>query len=90
MLAKAVQVDERQIWGVDINLEYIVEETLRDQLPTEKRILVDEIFKILYFNNRDPEVFTVSFWSEYFKIAPATIRNIVNYMAYPVLDLNTK
>jgi hypothetical protein len=30
MLAKAVQVDERQIWGVDINLEYVVEETLRD------------------------------------------------------------
>ena len=56
----------------------------------EKRILVDEIFKILYFNNQDPETFTISFWADYFNIDPATIRNVVNYMAYPVIDPQTK
>ena len=86
LLAKAVEVDEPPIFGVDINEEYVIEESLRHNLPTEKRILVDEIYKILYFNNRDPETYTISFWSDYFNISPATIRNVVNYMAYPVYD----
>ena len=86
LLAKAVIVDERPIFGIDINEEYIFDEQLRANLPKEKRILVDEIFKILWFNNKDPETFTISFWSEYFKISSATIRNIVNYLAYPIID----
>lgn len=70
LLAKAVEVDEPPLFGVDINEEYLVEETLRGNLPTEKRILVDEIFKILWFNNKDPETYTISFWSDYFNISP--------------------
>ena len=34
--------------------------------------------------------YNIAFWSDYFKISPATIRNIVNYLAYPVVDLHTK
>ena len=90
LLAKAVEVDEEPVFGVDINEEYIIEESLRHGLPTDKRILVDEIFKILYFNNIDPEIYTISFWSDYFKISPATVRNVVNYMAYPIVDDKTK
>lgn len=90
LIAKAVEVEEIPIFGVDINEEYIIEESLRAGLPTEKRMLVDEIFKILWFNNKDPETFTISFWSDYFNIAPATVRNVVNYMAYPVVDEETK
>ena len=86
LLAKAVEVDEPPVFGIDVNEEYMVEDILRSALPTEKRILVDEIYKILYFNNRDPETYTISFWSDYFNIAPATIRNVVNYMAYPIVD----
>jgi hypothetical protein len=78
------------VFGVDIDEEYIIEESLRAGLPTDKRVLVDEIFKILYFNNQDPEIFTISFWSDYFNISPATVRNVVNYMAYPVVDQKTK
>lgn len=70
LLAKAVEVDEPPLFGVDINEEYLVEESLRANLPTEKRILVDEIFKILWFNNKDPETYTISFWSDYFSISP--------------------
>jgi hypothetical protein len=51
LLAKAVEVDEPPMFGVDLNEEYMIEETLRHNLPTEKRILVDEIYKILWFNN---------------------------------------
>ena len=90
MLAKAVEVDELPLFGTDLNEEYIVDDTLRANLPTEKRILVDEMYKILAFNNMDPEIYTISFWSDYFKIKPATIRNVVNYMAYPVCDDKTK
>lgn len=78
------------MFGQDINEEYVIEDTLRANLPSEKRILVDEMFKILAFNNMDPETYTISFWSDYFNIAPATIRNVVNYMAYPVTDDKTK
>lgn len=90
LLAKAVEVDEPPLFGTDINEEYVIEDTLRENLPMEKRILVDEIYKILFFNNRDPDTFTVSFWADYFNVAPASIRNIVNYMAYPVIDQKTK
>ena len=90
LLAKAVEVDEPPVFGVDLNEEYEIEETLRHNLPSEKRILVDEMYKILYMNNQDPETYTISFWSEYFNISPATIRNVVNYMAYPLIDPKTK
>ena len=90
MLAKAVEVDEVPAFGIDINEEYEIDNLLRGNLPTEKRILVDEIYKILMFNNVDPETYTISFWSDYFNISPSTIRNVVNYMAYPVVDQKTK
>ena len=90
LLAKAVEVDEPPVFGVDLNEEYMIEEELRHNLPTEKRILVDEIYKILYMNNKDPETYTISFWSDYFNISPATVRNVVNYMAYPIIDADSK
>jgi hypothetical protein len=37
-----------------VNEEWIIEDTLRKELPTEKRILIDEIYKMLLFNNEDP------------------------------------
>jgi len=52
--------------------------------------LVDEVFKILHFNNVDPQTFTISFWADHFNIAPATLRNILNYVAYPLVDVDTK
>mmetsp|Transcript_46215 Transcript_46215/g.61204 ORF Transcript_46215/g.61204 Transcript_46215/m.61204 type:complete len:282 (-) Transcript_46215:342-1187(-) len=90
LIAQAVQVEEAPVFAVDINEEYFIEDSLRARLPTEKRILVDEIFKILYFNNADPETYTISFWSEHFKITPAALRNILNYVAFPMTDPETK
>lgn len=68
----------------------MIEDSLRRELPGEKRILTDEIYKILYFNNADPELYTVSFWANHFKISPAVIRNIVNYVAFPIINVETK
>ena len=51
---------------------------------------MDEIYKVLYFNNANPETYTVSFWADHFNISPAALRNIVNYVAYPVTDPDTK
>lgn len=90
LVAQAVKVEELPIFAVDLSAEYMVEDTLRASLPTEKRILVDEIYKILYFNNGDPETYTISFWSDHFNIPPAAMRNILNYVAYPLTDPETK
>mmetsp|Transcript_12136 Transcript_12136/g.20467 ORF Transcript_12136/g.20467 Transcript_12136/m.20467 type:complete len:122 (+) Transcript_12136:157-522(+) len=90
LIAQAVEVEEPPLFGIDINEEFTIEDEFRRDLPGEKRILVDEIYKILYFNNRDPHTFDINFWSDYFNIKPAVIRNVVNYMAYPELDVKTK
>jgi hypothetical protein len=45
---------------------------------------------MLLFNNEDPQVFNVQFWADYFKIPAAAVRNIVNYVAYPLTDPTTK
>lgn len=48
------------------------------------------MYKILYFNNQDPETYNIQFWADYFHVPPAAVRNIVNYVAYPIVDLHTK
>lgn len=90
ILAEAVEIEQPPIIGHDINEEWVIEDTLRKDLPTEKRILIDEIYKMLKFNNEDPETFNIEFWSDYFKIPAASLRNIVNYIAYPLTDPDSK
>ena len=51
LIAQAVKVEEAPKFGIDINETHMIEDSLRANLPTEKRILIDEIYKILYFNN---------------------------------------
>lgn len=55
LIASAVETPKPPVFGVDVNEQWVVEEVLRKDLPTEKRILVDEVYKILYFNNADPD-----------------------------------
>lgn len=59
-------------------------------LPQDHRILVDEVYKVLVLNNQNPELYNVHFWSEHFKIEPAAIRNIFNYLAFPIFDENSR
>jgi hypothetical protein len=90
LVAQAVKVDEPPLLGVDINEQWTIEDTLRKELPSEKRLMVDDIYKVLYFNNADPELYNVQFWADYFKISAASIRNIFNYLAFPVTNPETK
>ena len=90
LLAQAVEVEERPHLGRDVNEEWMIEDNLRRELPGDRRILTDEIYKILYLNNKDPETYTVSFWANHFKISPAALRNIVNYIAFPMINIETK
>ena len=76
--------------GVNVHERWGLEETMRKGLPAEKRILTDEIYKILYFNNENPVKYNIAFWSDHFQISAAAIRNIVNYVAYPLVDMETK
>lgn len=59
LVAQAVEVPQPPLLSVDINEEWVIENSLRRELPGEKRILVDEVYKILHFNNEDPERFNV-------------------------------
>ena len=60
LVAQAVEVPEPPLIGVDINEQWTVEDTLRRELPSEKRLMVDDIYKVLYFNNADPELVSAS------------------------------
>jgi hypothetical protein len=54
LIAKAVKVEEPPVLGVNINERWGLEDAMRQSLPAEKRILTDEIYKVLYFNNENP------------------------------------
>eukprot|EP01017_Pseudomicrothorax_dubius_P038459 TRINITY_DN5761_c0_g2_i4.p1 TRINITY_DN5761_c0_g2~~TRINITY_DN5761_c0_g2_i4.p1 ORF type:complete len:187 (-),score=60.28 TRINITY_DN5761_c0_g2_i4:117-677(-) len=56
------------------------------ETPEEQRILVDELPKVLYLNNQDPQKYNLSFWADHFNIVPEKLRNIFNYVAFPVPD----
>ena len=60
------------------------------ELEQDHRILIDEIYKVLYLNNKDPYFYNVKFWAKHFKIDPAAIQNIFNYLGYPVVNPETK
>lgn len=66
LIASAVRVEEPPIIAPDINEQWITEEYLRRELPSDKRILVDEIYKVLSFNNQDPETVTLTLHLTYF------------------------
>lgn len=65
----------------------------------ESRILQDELTKVLYLNNINPEKvilkliifvlisffqYTLTFWAEHFNIEPQKLRNIFNFISYAV------
>jgi hypothetical protein len=66
LIAQAVKIDEPPVLGVNVHERWGLEEAMRKGLPTEKRILTDEVYKILYFNNENPGKYNVSFWADHF------------------------
>lgn len=54
--------------------------------PQEGRILQNELNKALFLNNTNPSKYNIEFWAEFFNIEPVNLRNVFNYVSYPVLD----
>ncbi|KAM3141918.1 hypothetical protein pb186bvf_006004 [Paramecium bursaria] len=50
----------------------------------EGRILLIELPRLLFLNNKDPKTYNLQFWAEHFNIEPQKLRNIFNYIAYPL------
>lgn len=91
ILAQAVKVDDPPLLPPDQEQLYgYLKQQENQQLEQDHRILIDEIYKVLYLNNQDPHLYNVRFWAKHFKIDPAAIRNIFNYLGYPVIDPQTR
>ncbi len=54
--------------------------------PTKGRILIEEYYKVLYLNNEDFEKYNFSYWQNYFGVEKSTLRNIFNYIFFPLPD----
>ncbi len=66
----------------------VVESREMSLLPGEEMISLDQISKIIYLNNRDHKKYDLAFWAQHYNIYPNKLRNIFNYIAYPVIDDN--
>jgi hypothetical protein len=88
ILSRAVKVEE-PYWEknkkTEIPTDYI-EEVLLGNDPTPGRILIEEYYKVLYLNNQDPEKYNFTYWEKYFGVRPQTLRNIFNYVFFPIPD----
>lgn len=66
------------------------EENMMGSIPDDGRIQVDELYKVLFLNEEDNNKYDFNYWCEYFNIDKATLRNIFNYVFFPVMDFNKK
>lgn len=93
IVSSAVKVEQPKFYTS--NLEYelpadYLEETLLGDMPTSGRILVEEYFKVLYLNNENAEKYNFSYWENYFKVNKQVLRNIFNYVYFPIPDEKNK
>jgi hypothetical protein len=88
VIAQAVVVDQPPFLTQDNDdfNQQIIDQHTYEEISQDHRILRDEIYKVLLLNNQDPALYNVEFWSQHFQIEPSAIRNIFNYIAYPVPD----
>jgi len=57
------------------------------EIPISKSVQVEDLIKILYLNNKDPYKYTMKFWASFFDVDIEMLRNVLNFMAYPVYTL---
>lgn len=63
-----------------------IEESYIGHLPAEQRIHVNEYYKTLFLNEEDPKKYNFKYWKEYYGVDSITLRNIFNYVYFPVQD----
>ena len=57
--------------------------------PVTGKIHREEMSRVFYLNNQDPEKYTVAFFAEYFGIDIKSMRALVNSMSFPVVNVKT-
>ncbi len=88
IVARAVKVEDpvqHKIAKYDLPLDFL-EEGMLGETPTDGRILIEEYYKVLYLNNEDPEKYNFAYWEKYFNVNKVTLRNIFNYIFFPLPD----
>jgi hypothetical protein len=50
------------------------------------KIYESELARMLYVNNSNPEVYNLDFFTEYFAIDRKTLKTVLDYTSYPLLD----
>ena len=93
IISSAVKVEEPKMYTSNFEYELpadYLEEALLGDMPTNGRILVDEYFKALHLNNENPEKYSFTYWENYFKVDKQTLRNIFNYVFFPIPDEKNK
>ena len=53
------------------------------------KILITELSKALFLNSQDAKKYTLEYFARYFNIEPRLLRNVFNYVSYPIVDENT-
>jgi hypothetical protein len=87
-IAGAVKVHkftDLKVIKTELPLDYL-EEGMMGHLPLEGRMLIDEYYKALFLNDDNPEAYNINYWENYFKISSQTLRNIFNYVFFPIPD----
>jgi hypothetical protein len=82
---KTVGFTDLKVVKTELPLDYL-EEGLLGHLPFDGRILIEEYYKALYLNDEDPETYNINYWQDYFKVSTQTLRNIFNYIFFPIPD----
>lgn len=88
IVSQAIKIDppfKTEKVKFELPLDYI-EEGMLGQTPTDGRILIEEYYKVLYLNNEDPEKYNFTYWEKYFGVSKVTLRNIFNYVFFPLPD----
>lgn len=90
IILPAVKIDNQIELGIrdpNLPLDYL-EEHVMGQLPTDHRILIEEYYKVLYLNNKDKDKYNFDYWLDLFKVEPQTLRNIFNYVYFPIPSMD--
>ena len=54
--------------------------------PQDGKMLLTELAKTIWLNAQDPEKYNTEYFALYFNIEPQKLRNILNYISFPVVD----
>jgi DNA-directed RNA polymerase subunit F len=80
------EAEEKQKLLKPKNIPIMFASDLDKTKPEDGRMLLDELTKTLHLNNEDPQKYNLEYFARYFNIQPENLKNIFNYVGYPVVD----